>query len=244
MPPRILNLGTGRMLLASLSTCWIRRPVGPQSRSRRCWEKEDLSTFEHETLQSSGPQAKSAAAGSCRAEVGRRDCQGGIWGFHKDTVEDQESGMFECGSRVAGFAFPDVSNECIVFIVMSWEVQDPGTWHHIREDLAPPQGTPVCARTRNKTWGTTASRLRINIQCTTIVCGTVDPLYSRLRWTWPMNLLQQRQPSHAPSRPRFKAIIRREDWLRMRYKIEDRLWYRQVKLVSECWQRVFQGTTL
>lgn len=26
--------------------------------------------------------------------------------------------VFECGSRVAGFVFPDVSNECIVFIVM------------------------------------------------------------------------------------------------------------------------------
>ena len=154
------------------------------------------------------PIGKSAAAGSCRAELGPGDCKGGTWSIHNDTVEDQESGMLECGSRVAGFVFPDVSNECTVFIVTGWGVQDPATWHYILEDLAPPQGTPVCARTRNKTWGTTASRRRINIQCTTIVCGTVDPLYSRLWRTWTMNLLQQRQPSHAPSRPRFKATIR------------------------------------
>jgi len=61
------------------------------------------------------PIGKSGAAGSCRTEAGQRDCQGGIWGFQKDTVKDQESSMVECGSRVAGFVFPDVSNERIAF---------------------------------------------------------------------------------------------------------------------------------
>jgi hypothetical protein len=136
MPPRILNLGTGWMLLVSFtsrpyaprgmspSTYWIGRLVGPQSRSRRCWEKKKLPAF--------GPAIPSRPAH--RQVCGRRFLQG--WGTsRRPSVRyvrlvqrycwGSTSGMLECGGRAAGFVFTDVSKECIVFIVKGWGAPRP-----------------------------------------------------------------------------------------------------------------------
>jgi hypothetical protein len=247
MSPRILNLGTRWMSLVSFRS----RPYAAGEWAQICSARgscarlrADLGAVQkrkicqHSKAQIPSRPARGLTASTAPQPQGLAELQQTVvTGAQGTGTTAQLRIKYRLFWNVAPCCWTRVSRrfvrmQCLYLISMGYGIQDPATWRLLHK--APPfvQQRETRHGEQQPPGGELTFRARLLCAEPLIPCtvGSAEPE----PWTR-SNSDSRATFLHKPDSKRLYGV---EDWLRMWYKMGDRLWYRQVKLVSECWQCV------